>query len=436
MISLTIHRGTHEIGGSCVELQNGSSRIVIDIGMPLVDRDKSQFDINKYRGKSGADLVANGVLPNVAGLYQWQKDQKPPDGILLSHAHIDHYGFINYVRDDIPYYLGEASKKLIDLTIVFTPLEGEIYNANYLNSGMPFNCGDFKITPYLMDHSAFDSYAFLIEADGKKIVYSGDFREHGRKTKAFYWFLYNCPKDVDAILLEGTMFGRQDESILSEQALEQKAIEIIRANDNITMIYCSGQNIDRLVSFYKATRHLRKQFVVDVYTANILNTIAKNSRIPFPSRSFPEVRVFFPHRLTNKLVEKGHGNLVYPFKNYKIKKRQISENPGNVVMLVRPSMISDLERIKNLDGGVLIYSMWDGYLKNESTQNLLEFVAFKGFELCYLHTSGHAYIQTIKKAVNVLEPKCIIPIHTFSPEKYDILGCPVRLLNDGEKVEI
>ena len=31
----------------------------------------------------------------------------------------------------------------------------------------------------MVDHSALDSYMFLIETGGKKILFTGDFREHG-----------------------------------------------------------------------------------------------------------------------------------------------------------------------------------------------------------------------------------------------------------------
>ncbi len=37
-MDLTIHRGTHEIGGSCVELATENTRILIDVGLPLVDK--------------------------------------------------------------------------------------------------------------------------------------------------------------------------------------------------------------------------------------------------------------------------------------------------------------------------------------------------------------------------------------------------------------
>ena len=65
--------------------------------------------------------------------------------------------------------------------------------------------GDITVTPYWMDHSAFDAYAFMIESQGKSLFYSGDFRSHGRKSRAFRWFTHNAPKNVDYLLLEGTL---------------------------------------------------------------------------------------------------------------------------------------------------------------------------------------------------------------------------------------
>ncbi len=41
---LTIHRGTKEIGGSCIELETQSTRLFLDIGLPLVDREGNPLD--------------------------------------------------------------------------------------------------------------------------------------------------------------------------------------------------------------------------------------------------------------------------------------------------------------------------------------------------------------------------------------------------------
>jgi ribonuclease J len=34
-MNLIIHRGTNEIGGSCIEIATNKSRVLIDIGLPL-----------------------------------------------------------------------------------------------------------------------------------------------------------------------------------------------------------------------------------------------------------------------------------------------------------------------------------------------------------------------------------------------------------------
>lgn len=231
-MKIIIHRGTHEIGGSCVEIQSKKSRILIDIGMPLVKKDGDRFNFREHENSSGPELVKEKVLPDISGLYAWDSDQKRIDGVLISHPHIDHYGFFGYLHQDICFYLGEAAKKLIDFAVIFTSVRGSISNYHPIKRGKSFSCGDFKITPYLMDHSAFDSYAFLVEAEGKSLFYSGDFREHGRKQKAFQWFLDHAPEDIDVLLLEGTVLdrglkGKGAGEFKSEREIEEETVKYL-----------------------------------------------------------------------------------------------------------------------------------------------------------------------------------------------------------------
>ena len=55
-----------------------------------------------------------------------------------------------------------------------------VVNFHDFKAWQPFTFGEFTITPYLVDHSATDAYAFLIEAEGKRLFYSGDLRSHVR----------------------------------------------------------------------------------------------------------------------------------------------------------------------------------------------------------------------------------------------------------------
>jgi ribonuclease J len=169
MFNLTIHRGTQEIGGSCVEIWTENTRIILDIGLPLVEKDGSDFKDGKYKNLDRSELISKGLLPDINGLYD---DRADVDALLISHAHADHYGLAGYTDRSIPCYISRATKDLIELSNIFTPQDTQLGDCRFFESGKMFKVGDFRITPFIMDHSAFDSYAFLIEHDGKSVFYT------------------------------------------------------------------------------------------------------------------------------------------------------------------------------------------------------------------------------------------------------------------------
>ena len=432
-MNFKIHRGTQEIGGSCVEVWTESTKIVVDFGMPLVNPDNTRFDFREFKELSVAELVVKRILPNIKGLYE----NEITTSLVLSHAHQDHYGLMNYLHKDCKVYLGKATQKLIEITNIFSNNKRIISNPNNFESGKPFTIGDIEITPYLMDHSAFDAYAFMIKANGKSLFYSGDFRIHGRKSKAFEWFSYNAEQNIDYLLLEGTTIGRANQGFPTETEIEIEIVETFKHTEGINLIYTSGQNIDRLVSIYRACKRRGKTLAIDFYIATILKELAAfGTRIPYPSSNFPEIKVFFPYRLSRMISNQGNKKLLYRFKDYKITKEKIDEQYDKIVMIVRPSMLSDLEKLHNLNKGTFIYSMWSGYKKEKSTKDFIEALIKKGMTEKEIHTSGHADLDGLKRMVEVLKPKNLIPIHTFKGNEYEKVFKNVRVLRlkDNEVV--
>ena len=112
-MNFKIHRGTQEIGGSCVEIWTPSTRIVIDIGMPLMHPDGTEFDISAYRPLTQDNLTRQGILPDIPGLYKGA--ERPVDGVLISHYHKDHYGLGKYVSEQIKFYLGKATHQILEI---------------------------------------------------------------------------------------------------------------------------------------------------------------------------------------------------------------------------------------------------------------------------------------------------------------------------------
>lgn len=430
-----IHRGTKEIGGSCVEVWTASTRILLDFGMPLVNKDKSEFDFGKYKNWTVEELIAHGVLPDIKGLYD-EKD-KMIDGVIISHPHQDHFGLINFIHKNTQFHLGEATHKLIKISNIFTPQEIHIEKANYFEKEKTFQIGDISITPYWADHSAFDAYSSLVEADGKRLFYSGDFRSHGRKANAFNWFTHNAPQHVDYLLLEGTTIGRDSKPFKTETEIENEFVKVFQEQNKINLVYSSGQNIDRIVSVYRACIRTNKILVVDVYVAKILKELSMFAKIPFSSKEFEKLKVMFPYYTSKRLTKEGNEKILFEFKQYKFTKEQISEQSNEIVMFVRPSMQKDLENISNLDGGNLTYSMWEGYLQKSGTKDFLDYLISRNFTIHKIHTSGHADTATLKKMVEAIKPKNIVPIHTFSGSDYArIFNVPIVELNDGETISI
>lgn len=427
-MKLTIHRGSKEIGGTCIEFHSGKSRILIDFGLPLVDENREPFSPEKINNQTKEDLINSGVLPDIEGLY---KGEAPLiDAILISHPHPDHYGLLSYVNPMIPVYMSRGCQLLLDISYYFGQTDCDLGNVKTVSPLRQFNIGNFLITPYLMDHSGFDALAFLIECKGKKIFYTGDFRGHGRKDYLFSNLLKDPPKDIDYLILEGTLVGRDDSKYRSEQDVEDKLSGLFRNQNEQFFIACSSQNIDRIVSVYKACVRSDRIFIIDPYTAYVLYKLKEISP-NIPQFDWGKnIRVFF---ITNSYTDKLAGdNSLFKFQTAKITYEDIKAIRNRVVIKDSYSTREKIANKNDMNNSTLIYSIWEGYL-----QGVREFWDRHNVPIVEVHASGHAYIEELKELVTAIKPANIIPIHTFYPEKYsDHFGCDVKIIKDKVPVEV
>lgn len=432
-MQITIYRGTHEIGGTLVELKSGKSRILIDAGYPLFLNNQPIGDeVSSY---SYDKLLEVGVLPDIKGLYG--SDAPAFDAVIISHAHIDHYGLLRYIHPAIPVYLSKGTRKIIDISALFLQSAQPPAGACEFDMYKPFQIGDFRIMPFLMDHSAFDAAAFEISDREKTIIYTGDFRGHGRKAVCLGRFIDKARKGADALLTEGTMFGRQDEEVITEQELEDRLVKKIQDFKGPVLFQSSSQNIDRIVSFYRAATRLDKIFVVDVYTANVLYELRQlgNNHLPHPSTDYSNIKVFYPYRLTQKIFNKIGEEYAKRFSPFYIPKDKLKKEQNNIVMAVRPSMQTDIE-LAGIQNGLFVYSLWNGYRDSEYQKEFEDYLNRAGFTTDMLHTSGHATVSDIRRLITGLKPKQIIPIHTMAPDSFIGLSNRVSLKEDGESFDI
>lgn len=438
-MQLTIYRGTKEVGGTMIEIKSKSTRILLDAGYPLfLNGEVIDEELVK---RPYQELLELGVIPKVKELYSW--DKRSFDAVLISHAHSDHFGLLKYIHPDIPIYLTETTDKLIEMSLSFPIPDYSNRDRRIIKMYEPFSIGDFTIKPYLMDHSAFQAAAFEIKCEGKTILYTGDFRGHGRRRAYLERFLKEAEKEPDLLLIEGTTLGRAGETDCTEEELEAQFKQVIASqqamNQKRGIVLCqpTSQNIDRVVSFYKAAKACEKIFVIDIYTANLLYELKKlgNHDLPAPSLWRPDIRVFYPMMLTKKVEKLLGKKYTKRFRACGISGRTIGKKQKEIVMLVRPSVLADLKRMR-LKDGTLIYSQWQAYRKKPYQVRLEEYLKSRGFTDSYLHTSGHAFEEDIKKVIKGLSPKEIVPIHTFCPSAFHQLYQNVTLRQDGILFEL
>lgn len=419
-MQLIIHRGANQVGGSCVELNNHDATMLIDVGLPLDHDFKDKPD--SHLPQPLFDKIIN--------------KEKNIDAVILSHAHLDHYGLVGMLPEGVPIYCGKASVELMEITRQMSPEKMHLLELQTYEAWKTFQVGPFSITPYLMDHSAFDAYGFLIsDDDGKSLFYTGDFRGHGRKAKLFDRLLQNPPK-VHALLMEGTLIGeRTNELTITESELENKFVSAIKGTPGIVLVTTSSQNIDRIVTIFKAAVRSNRILIVDFYTAEILERLKTHAKLP--QASWAKIRVCYPQLLARRFEQIGLNDILVRHRQNGIKWTRIRKIEGNAVMLIRAGFLYDIKRFLSLEDATWIYSLWPGYFeRSKPLRNLRSYLEDKGVRYEYLHTSGHAKLEDLKKLVDAMAPEMVIPIHSFHPDKFKDYFANVRLVDDGEVVNL
>lgn len=407
---IRIHRGTKEIGGTCVELAADGGRILLDLGLPL-DGDADEVSVHPTVDglAGGGDLLA----------------------LVLSHGHVDHWGLAHLAGPDLPVALGAATHRILKAAAPFVPRPYVPARPIEFSSGTTMQFGPFRVTPHLVDHSAYDAYALEVETGGRRLFYSGDIRAHGRKAALFERLVAHPPRSIDVMLMEGSSFGRlsPDHVFPTEMEVEQRLVDLFQATDGLALVAASAQNIDRMVSLYRACKRTGRTLIIDLYAAEILRATG-NSNIP--QSDWPNVAVYVPQYQRTQIKRSGRFDLLDPHKTNRVFVERLEDLAPRAAMLFRPAMLRDLDRADCLSGARAIWSQWDGYLKQERGLALLAELHARGIPLDHAHTSGHASIPDLKRLAEAIQPKVLVPIHTYEPEQFPAHFQAVSLKNDGE----
>lgn len=394
-MKLCIHRGTHQIGGIAAEISTASTRILIDMGDEL---------------SSDPDFVSAPL--NIPGVTD---ENGHCDTVLFTHYHGDHTGQMLRIRSEIPIYAGALTKDIMHLSAEHGGQKNDVLcrrieTIQTFSPGKPFLIGDIRIIPFCIDHSACDSYMFLIEADGKRLLYTGDFRLHGVRGNVMDKILDRRVGKVDAVVTEGTTFSRSNREVVTEWDLQKRVRAYLRQYKYV-FVLCATTNLDRIFALARAVPRGR-YCICDGYQKTLVKAV---------SNRWSNLSTFYQ---MPKLTTYGD-NLLPGFR----------ERGG--LMFVRANRRFECI-IREFDSqqSILLYSMWDGY-RTKPGSNIPEFLKLTG-TWAELHTSGHASPDDLCHVIEKADPEIVIPMHTDAPQKMHAL-CPNRrviLLQDREELPL
>lgn len=410
-MKVRIHRGAHEVGGNCVEIAHDNRRIVLDVGRPLT-----------------ADWDDQIPLPDISGLADGDASTL---GVFISHHHADHWGLADQIGSDVPIFMGAATQRILQAASFWTRgLDVEV--VGHLEHRVPLKVGPFTVTPFLNDHSAYDAYSLLVEAGGRRIFYTGDIRGHGRKAGIFEELLRRPPEDVDVLLMEGTNVrpGSVDKPTVTETDVEHALIDQFRGTSGLALVVTSAQNIDRLVTIYRAALQSGRDLVIDAYTADVARATG-NANIPRPDPAWPHVRTYLPRWQAIRIKNTGEFNRLEDVNPYRLYPEDLAANPQRYVLLFSAGEGRRLAAARALTGATCSWSLWSGYLAEPSGRRLTDLLSEHDIPLVEHHTSGHASVTDLRRLAQAIDPDRVVPIHTDGPDAYDDLHPNVTPQPDG-----
>lgn len=392
-MKLCIHRGTHQIGGIAAEISTASTRILIDMG------DELSLDPNFV----SAPLNIPGVTDGNGHC----------DAVLFTHYHGDHTGQMLRIRPEIPIYAGALAKDIMRLSSAHSWKKDEalckrIETIRTFSAGVPFLIGDIQITPFCIDHSACDSYLFLIEADGKRLLYTGDFRLHGVRGNVMDKILDKRIGKVDVVVTEGTTVSRSEHEVVTEWDLQKRVKAYLRQYKYV-FVLCATTNLDRIFALARAVPR-GKYCICDDYQKMLVETVSKHWNGISSFYEMPKL-LSFKYHPPARFAELG--GLMFVRANSKFEAIIRQYDPAQ---------------------SILLYSMWDGY-RTKPGSTIPDFLSLTG-TWAELHTSGHASPDDLRHVIEKADPEIVIPMHTDAPQKMQTLcqNRTVILLKDREEL--
>ncbi|MDO4604831.1 MAG: MBL fold metallo-hydrolase [Helcococcus sp.] len=405
---VTYYHGMRTIGGTYIEIERNDYKIYFDFG--------AVFDPNiSIEGNMLENYIKNDLIPEIIGVYdrritgQLNKDYSKK-AVFVSHIHLDHTQMINFIDPEIPVYMTNDTKNLLEVLningdfISKNPyIDGtrDIVGVNYEDT---ITIGDISIKFVRVDHDGYGASGFIITTPDVKVVYTGDIRFHGYLENEILNFIEEA-KNPDLLIMEGVNVsfdenGKDDEGKYNSELDLLNAFEsILVDNSNYPLFFNYYEaNIERIIKLIQIAKKNNKEIVLDSYYANVLKKVV-DLDVKYYKFNNKVYDLDFQYEVDINLMQNPKYIFQLPIENLDI----LNQIPKNSIYLH-----IDAVPLGEFDSN---YEPFLNKIKNY----------FKNYYI--LKCSGHAHSDDLFRIIDEIKPKILTPIHSFKPEMlYNVYG--------------
>lgn len=513
-LRLTVYDGAGVIGGNKILLETGDTRLFFDFGTTFAQRELYFEEYLRPRAPRGLlDLVTMGLLPPLLGLYREDmllsdggveermrrksgcRELGQVDGVLLSHAHIDHSGYISFLRADIPVYctamtaviakaVQDSGQSDFEKEVCYqTPREengdGVLKTTNYRGSayrGRQFytcdasvaaavsefwrrSCasraldhkpllpavkvGSLPVRAYPVDHSIYGAAGFALETELGWIVYTGDLRLHGKRGAATERFVRAAAELKPYLLIcEGTHVASK--SVASEDEVFEHCLGAVERAEGLVVADFGPRNVERLVIFQDVARETGRKLAILAKDAYLLEAMRLADGSVPDIRADDTIRIY---RDVKGAEQKWERELLERYQGKLVDATAVKRHEAEYILCLSFWDMNELVDLDPKPGGLYVYSSSEAYSEEQKIDHdrLRNWLA--AFDMAVVgldkehepgyHASGHITGPDLLSLIERIGPQVLLPVHTQWPGFFveNVRGtCQVIVPERGEEI--